>query len=603
MTTSAATTTATAGSTATTAIGAMGTAGEAAIMGSGLEGAFAQMMTQMLGGTAQTATTATGVTAVAQQTGQADIPLTQAQLQMGLQTGQLLQIQQLQPTDLQMLQGTGESLADSSETTQMTAGEELLQMAQQMQAAGDTTIPTLLTQQPATDAAQQTTTEQPSETDTTDTDAAATDSRQAATTQQLPTSEADDVSASILTTAGKLLQVLPDDAGDDGDSSSDSTQTDTPAKAEDTTSQDVLSMLAGMLWQPQTMAAVMQQQTATTGIQSSGIAAVSSGTQTVSAQTQTTAGAPVSAQAAQTSVQSTGILQMPTTSADTQQAAQDSGAASLTAQTDTVQQPTKTDSAQTTGTGMQKSDAAVQTTSQAQGQTDSTGTQSQSSGGDTQQQLFTLQSSFREAVAKTKDQLSTKDTADTQSLDADALQAQVTSNQDLALRFSTASVTDIQQPQQAQQTPTVATQIQTGVAENLQQGKAEFTIKLNPENLGEITIKMTEHEGKTTLQLFTANAETARAINNDLAALREAVRPMAVEVQQAVTQTAQSNGAGTQQGFDLGSQLAQQQQQQQQQQWTARGQSGSDYEALTQDSAEDLSTAQTLESSALDTYV
>ena len=71
-------------------------------------------------------------------------------------------------------------------------------------------------------------------------------------------------------------------------------------------------------------------------------------------------------------------------------------------------------------------------------------------------------------------------------------------------------------------------------------GKREFTLKLKPESLGEITVKLIEKAGKMSLTISAASAQTARLINSDLSALREAVRPMQVEVHEAVTEAPQS---------------------------------------------------------------
>jgi len=81
----------------------------------------------------------------------------------------------------------------------------------------------------------------------------------------------------------------------------------------------------------------------------------------------------------------------------------------------------------------------------------------------------------------------------------------------------------------------IAEQIRTGLAQRLGEGKNEFTMKLRPEKLGEITVKLIEESGKMTLRIEAARSETARLINSDLTALKEAVGPMQVEVHEAVT--------------------------------------------------------------------
>lgn len=84
---------------------------------------------------------------------------------------------------------------------------------------------------------------------------------------------------------------------------------------------------------------------------------------------------------------------------------------------------------------------------------------------------------------------------------------------------------------------TVFEQLKEAIPARLSEGKSEFTMRLKPEKLGEITVKLIEESGKMTLRITAASAQTARAINSDLSALREAVRPLQVEVHEAATQT------------------------------------------------------------------
>jgi len=100
---------------------------------------------------------------------------------------------------------------------------------------------------------------------------------------------------------------------------------------------------------------------------------------------------------------------------------------------------------------------------------------------------------------------------------------------------------------------TLAEQVSSGVLEKLTEGKSEFTIKLKPESLGEITVKLIEESGKMTLRIEAASSETAKLINNDLSALREAVRPMQVEVHEAVTPAPDTSQTNFQQ-FSMGGQ-------------------------------------------------
>ncbi len=98
--------------------------------------------------------------------------------------------------------------------------------------------------------------------------------------------------------------------------------------------------------------------------------------------------------------------------------------------------------------------------------------------------------------------------------------------------------------------PALQDQIANGIKENLSLQKTEFTIKLNPESLGEITVKLIEDDGNKTLQIFAAGAKTAGLINDELNGLREALRPMQVEVKDTVVATSESSGSSLEH-FDM----------------------------------------------------
>lgn len=110
----------------------------------------------------------------------------------------------------------------------------------------------------------------------------------------------------------------------------------------------------------------------------------------------------------------------------------------------------------------------------------------------------------------------------------------------------------ISQPKEAP----VLEQMQKGIFDQLNLGKTEFVVKLKPEALGEITVKLTESGGKTTLNIV-ASSQTAKMINQDLAALREVMKPMQVEVHAAVTSTP-SSSESTMQHFNMQNQQFQQ---------------------------------------------
>ncbi len=81
----------------------------------------------------------------------------------------------------------------------------------------------------------------------------------------------------------------------------------------------------------------------------------------------------------------------------------------------------------------------------------------------------------------------------------------------------------------------VATQLQEGIQNGLQTGLDEFSIKLMPEGLGEVTVRLKATEAGLKLTLVAKSAETQRLLGAELDQLRETLRPMRVEVQEVLT--------------------------------------------------------------------
>jgi|GEM_PF-4076191 len=96
--------------------------------------------------------------------------------------------------------------------------------------------------------------------------------------------------------------------------------------------------------------------------------------------------------------------------------------------------------------------------------------------------------------------------------------------------------------------PKLTEQISEGVNRNLSSGKDEFTIKLKPESLGEITLKLVKEDGRTTLSITTTSMGTAKLINDELPALKAAVAQMNIHVSEAVAHTGESQQSGMQFG-------------------------------------------------------
>lgn len=106
----------------------------------------------------------------------------------------------------------------------------------------------------------------------------------------------------------------------------------------------------------------------------------------------------------------------------------------------------------------------------------------------------------------------------------------------------------------------IMTQVKTGIKENLSQGKNEFIVRLKPDGLGEITVKLVEADSKIALSIVTSSPQVAKLINGELAGLRETLRPFNADVHEVVSQadasySAAQNGQFTQQ--DMGRQFQQ----------------------------------------------
>ena len=170
--------------------------------------------------------------------------------------------------------------------------------------------------------------------------------------------------------------------------------------------------------------------------------------------------------------------------------------------------------------------------------------------------LDSTQSGISQSVVKAKELLSEylqQQKSGKDEIDVDKLQngiAKLDTTAPFELRFKT-----VQQPADSK----VLDQITDGIKQNISLGKSEFVIKLKPETLGEITVKLVEEAGKTTLTITTAKAATAKLINNDLGALRDAVAPMKVSVQDAVVSTNETANGSMQQFNMSGQQFAGQQ--------------------------------------------
>ncbi len=151
----------------------------------------------------------------------------------------------------------------------------------------------------------------------------------------------------------------------------------------------------------------------------------------------------------------------------------------------------------------------------------------------------------------------------------------------------------------------IAEQITDGVKANINLEKSEFTVKLNPEELGELTLKLIEENGKMVLDITVASEKTARMLNGDIAALRESVGSMNIEVREVTVsapEEIQENNAQfnmTSQQFSDRQRAFQNQQQQDNKPYYAAGHSSYDAEMVPNDYAGRIKSAV----DGLDTYV
>ena len=74
-------------------------------------------------------------------------------------------------------------------------------------------------------------------------------------------------------------------------------------------------------------------------------------------------------------------------------------------------------------------------------------------------------------------------------------------------------------------------QLLKGVEENLKNGKSEFTVKLKPEGLGEIIVRLVQNDGGKMLMSMTASsAKTAELLNSNLSSLQSSLNQHNVEI-------------------------------------------------------------------------
>lgn len=191
---------------------------------------------------------------------------------------------------------------------------------------------------------------------------------------------------------------------------------------------------------------------------------------------------------------------------------------------------------------------------------------------------------FASAVRQVRELMSEKPRAvrdqTNRPLDVEALQAAVDSRQYVPETVSARS--------EAPALHEIADQLKTGILDNLRQGKNEFVVKLKPEGLGEITVKLTESKNEISLRIVTSSTAVGKMIADEVNALQNALRPLRAQVQEIVTvPAAQENAAGAMLAGGQGEQQFAWHYQNQQQGGGTRADDGADFEEFVEEAVPD----------------
>lgn len=163
--------------------------------------------------------------------------------------------------------------------------------------------------------------------------------------------------------------------------------------------------------------------------------------------------------------------------------------------------------------------------------------------GSTRQESSDEKSDASKAIAQPK-QAEVKDTISNEQATQATFEKQLASTQPIKTEEFATKPTETQE---------IIRQTAQGIKENVAAGKQEFVMKLTPQGLGEITVKLVSENGRTIMQLTAQNQNVQRILGAELEALRQAVRPFNVEVKEVNT--------ANQSQLDMSNQSNQQQQQ------------------------------------------
>lgn len=84
-------------------------------------------------------------------------------------------------------------------------------------------------------------------------------------------------------------------------------------------------------------------------------------------------------------------------------------------------------------------------------------------------------------------------------------------------------------------------QVATGVLNAYSDGKMEFTMKLKPETLGELTVKMVLNDGKLSMNIVTGNQQTAKLIESQISELRASLKDSNIQLESCTVENQSFN--------------------------------------------------------------
>lgn len=95
----------------------------------------------------------------------------------------------------------------------------------------------------------------------------------------------------------------------------------------------------------------------------------------------------------------------------------------------------------------------------------------------------------------------------------------------------------------------VFSQVSSGILKAFEDGKMEFSMKLAPESLGELSVKMVFENGKLALSIITENRQTSKLIQNQLAELQETLKASGVKIESATVENESFNNLSSMNSF------------------------------------------------------